>query len=212
MRPCVGMEARLNDSLDGLLSGPDRAELDRHLEGCPRCREFLAGLGALARESAALPRSLEPPTDLWPGIEASLGERGADLHVEAPVRGAGAWRWGLAAAAVLAAVTAAILFLRPETPGVGPPVVTVSRWAVESAYRRDTDELMAVLQGRRDELSPETLAVVEENLRIINQAIQEVWDALENDPGRPGNGHLVTHLYRKKVALLQQAVRLPAEG
>jgi hypothetical protein len=39
-----------------------------------------------------------------------------------------------------------------------------------------------------------------------------VREALENDPGHAGGEYLVASLYRKKVALLQQAVRLPAKG
>jgi len=53
---------------------------------------------------------------------------------------------------------------------------------------------------------------VEENLHIIDQAIHEAWAALENDPSQVGNGYLVASLYQKKVALLQQAIRLPAQS
>ena len=71
---------------------------------------------------------------------------------------------------------------------------------------------MAALDRRRDELSPETIQVVEENLQIINQAIHDAWAALESDPSQVGNGYLVASLYQRKVELLEQAVRLPAES
>ena len=82
----------------------------------------------------------------------------------------------------------------------------------ESEYARAADDLLAALNRRREQLSPETMAVVEENLRIIDRAIREVRTALEEDPGNAGNGHQFTSLYARKVALLQRAVRLPAKG
>jgi hypothetical protein len=84
--------------------------------------------------------------------------------------------------------------------------------AAELEYGQAAGDLLAILEERRGELSPETVAVVEENLSIINQAIREAWTALESDPAQLENGYLVTSLYRKKVALLEQAVNLPAES
>jgi putative zinc finger protein len=43
---CHDARERLSDWLDDALSGPDRAELESHLEGCPDCRRELDGLRA----------------------------------------------------------------------------------------------------------------------------------------------------------------------
>jgi hypothetical protein len=123
------------------------------------------------------------------------------------------WTAALAAAAIVLAATAALLLVDPTSgPTTGDEVSQVSWGDAEADYVVATRDLMEVLDARREELSPETLAVVDDNLRIINQAIQEVREALENDPGQAGGEYLVASLYRTKVALLQQAVRLPAKG
>jgi len=213
MSHCPGMEERLNDSVDDLLSAAEQAEVDRHVAGCADCREVLSGLRSLREDAAALSPMLEPPRDLWPGIDAALVPRGRVLRPARWRMPSPRWVAALAAAAVVLAATAALLLVDPTSgPTTGDEVSQVSWGDAEADYVVATRDLMEVLDARREELSPETLAVVDDNLRIINQAIHEVRDALENDPGHAGGEYLVASLYRKKVALLQQAVRLPAKG
>ena len=162
-KPCTGLEERLNDSLDGLLSAAEGQELDRHLQGCPGCREFLQGLKELARESAVLPRSLEPARDLWPGIEASLpGRRVSSLR--------SGWRLGLAAAAVLAGVTAAVLLLRPQAADTDaePRVRLASRSTVESEYLRMNDRVLDIVRHFDREGKP--IAAICHGLQLLAAA------------------------------------------
>lgn len=139
------------------------------------------------------------------------------------------WPWGagLAAAAALLVITTAAVTMWlvgsgaqrpgtgvPETPvavAPGPATALASLRSAEGEYARATDRLLEVLEARREDLAPETLALVEENLRVIDEAIGNVWAALESDPGRARSGHLLTSLYSRKIALLQQAVRLPEQ-
>lgn len=89
----------------------------------------------------------------------------------------------------------------PATEPVGPPVFTAS-------YQAAVTELERELDLRRSDLDPETVRVVERNLAIIDAAIAEARQALENDPG---SGFLHSHLagaMQQKVELLRQATRL----
>lgn len=224
MMACTHMEERLNDYLDGLLSGAGRQEIERHLEECGACRETLGAMRRLCQETSMLPESLDPPRDLWPGIRRNLPGGGTVLDWR---RGwirrltGSRWRTGLAAAAVLLAAAITLLFMDPGWYPSGPKGRTVlpsesatlvSLRAAETEYLRASDDLLAELDRRRDELSPGDLAVVEENLRIIDQAIQEVWSVLENDPDNSRNVYAFTAMYRKKINLLRQAARLPSQS
>ena len=224
MRTCHDMEERLNDHADDLLSLPGRREVEDHLAACAGCRETLDHLRRLHEDAAALPHRVEPPRDLWPGIESALqGARNVTrLRPRTVSRPSVLWRMALpaAAAVLLVALTAFVTSRlldpntsRPEdiTQSAGLTSLQTFR-AAEVDYRQTADDLLAALDRRRDELSPQTIAVVEENLHIIDQAIHEAWAALENDPSQVGNGYLVASLYQKKVALLQQAIRLPAQS
>jgi anti-sigma factor RsiW len=223
MTICDGMEERLNDYVDEVLSAAERREVERHVGDCAGCREELHALRAVVEATAALPRSPRPPRDLWPDIRAAL------RRDETQPRLVFWWPWGagLAAAAALlvlttAAVTMWLVGSGAEGPGPGMPETPVavtsapatalaSLRSAEGEYVLATDRLLEVLEARREELAPETLALVEENLRVIDDAIGNVWAALESDPGRARSGHLLTSLYWRKIALLQQAVRLPEQ-
>jgi hypothetical protein len=80
--------------------------------------------------------------------------------------------------------------------------------AAEAEYVRASDELLALLELGRHELSPATVAVVERNLEIIDDAIEETRRALERDPGDPRVGYLLASMYEQKIDLLRRTARL----
>lgn len=62
----------LHDYLDGALSAAAVPRVEAHLRDCPACRAGLEEIQGLLQRLDALPRSITPPGDLWPGIEARL--------------------------------------------------------------------------------------------------------------------------------------------
>jgi hypothetical protein len=122
-------EEQIDGFVEGVLAPAQHAEVLRHMEECAQCRAEAGGTRALLESAAALPRRIEPPRDLWPGIQRLLaGSRSR--------RGSGAY-WTLAvAASVLAVIAFAVLDLVPGvsrgwqvvtlsgTPTIGTAVVT----------------------------------------------------------------------------------------
>ncbi len=224
MTACTNMEERLNDYLDDLLTGAERQEVEGHLEDCGVCQETLGAMRSLRQATTALPESLEPPRDLWPGVRRNLPGGATILDwlprsigLLAGVR----WQTGLAAAAIVLAAATTLMFMGPGWYPSGPKGHTrqasgsatlVSLRSAETDYLRATDDLLAELDRRRDDLSPRDLAVVEENLRVINEAIQEVWTVLEQEPDNQRNVFILTSMYRKKINLLRKAARLPSQS
>jgi len=80
----------------------------------------------------------------------------------------------------------------------------------QDSYRLASESLLRILEERKDALSPETLSVVYENVRIIDRAIQNIREALEHDPGSPQLNLLLLETYQKEVELLRLATKLPA--
>jgi anti-sigma factor RsiW len=236
MTHCIGFEARLNDYCDDLLSAAPREQMERHLRECAGCREALASLRSLRERTAALPRSLEPPRDLWPGIKTSLPPRrgGVSALVSGWAAGGPVGRFArpvLAAAAVVLIAAAIVVALRREAPngitapGAGGPVASrpgeaatapaatdslASLRLVEAEYRPATEQLQAaLLSGRKGQSeSPGAVKVIEENLRIVEGAIHSIHRAAEEDPGRAVDEQWAAHLYQTRFELLRQAVRL----
>lgn len=68
----IHIEPLLQDHIDGLLDEAQRKFVDDHLATCETCREAFEQMRALVVDISELPRDLNPPTELWHGIEARL--------------------------------------------------------------------------------------------------------------------------------------------
>jgi len=205
---CDEVDGRLDGYADGSLSEGEFQEVELHLSSCAACREQERRLRLILAQARALPRELSPSRDLWAGIAQ---------RIEAGRRGRATWWLGLAAAAVLVGAVSVSLLHQGE-PAAGPVPVTVSPasltlegsslGAAEKEYERAANELLAALQDRRQSLSPQTLANVEKNLAVIDQALTEVRAALGRDPGNKDLTRMLVSAHRKKVDTLRRVVRL----
>jgi predicted anti-sigma-YlaC factor YlaD len=217
---CQELDARLDDWVDGALDAGAAAEVETHLLSCDLCRERERRLRQVLAHAAALPRSVAPPRDLWPGLARRLeAERSWS-------RATGAWSpWALAAAATVAVGLAAALWVgraptRVRTVEIPPPspqavLVTGAPAATDpvlAAAERDYDaaaaSLLEALQQRKGRLQPETLAAVEANLAVIDRALAEVRQALVQDPSNPELGRMLVATHRKKVDVLSRVLKL----
>lgn len=218
---CHEMDGKLNDWVDDTLPDRERQEVEEHLAACPGCRRRGQGLRELLRHAAALPRSVTPPRDLWPGIAEGIERQRAWSWPRV-----GAWPPVLAVAAVVVIALAAVLFGRPSpapvhtvvipSPGTSQRAplhpVSVERnpglAAMESDYQAAAGALMEALEQRKDELEPETLARIQRNLAVIDEALAEVHRALEKDPNRPELERMLVSTHRKRVDVLRGMVKL----
>ena len=209
---CDQVRERIDDLAAGRLTGAPREEALAHIAGCAECAADLEAARALGAPLAALPRSIEPPRDLWPAISARTGTRVAQgstpLTTHRPLL-------AIAAALALIAGSSAVtmLFMRDSGPEPGPVTAAPAAPArFEARYVAETRELTDLLERQRELLAPETVAALERNLAIIDSAIADSRAALAADPS---NGELELLLragYEQKVALLQQATRLARES
>lgn len=199
---CPQWEERLNDFVDGSSATNDAIAVEQHLLVCTGCREETADLRSVLRAAALLPRRIDPGRDLWRGIESTL---------LSPLAGR-LWP-GMAAAMLIlvaAAVTSTLWRVEPSDPGAPAPLAaTPDLRAAEEEFRRATVQLMAALERRKADLSPQTIADLEASLHVVNQAIAETGAALARDPTNHRLGRLLTDIYATKVDLLSKAVRIP---
>ena len=138
----------------------------------------------------------------------------------------------LAAAAVaLVVVTSTVTTVLVRDQGVGQndAAATVaetsndaSQAALEASYVRDMDlenqyasaisDMVAALEASRDQLPPETVQLIEENLRVIDEAIRHSLAALESTPQSLPLQQAVVTSYERKLDFLRQAAAITAEG
>ncbi|HET7321663.1 MAG TPA: anti-sigma factor [Longimicrobiaceae bacterium] len=222
------MQALLDDFLEGAVDAELAEALQRHLEECPQCRAEVESAAVLRARARSLPREMAPPRDLWAGIEARLREsertepvRQVKVIELAGRRGAPRqWGWLAAAAVVLVMLSSGATALmlrnagqpavavRSVVPAAKPPVGLAAFSASEAQYRSTVEELRSEFEARRGRLSPETVATIEKNLQIIDQAIAESRAALAKDPNNADLPLMLSGVYQTKVELLQHAVQL----
>jgi len=77
-------------------------------------------------------------------------------------------------------------------------------------YDDEIGRLHAVLESRRDQLDPSTVATVEQNLHVIDVAIEQARAALAKDPHSRMLNEQLDRTLAKKTQLLRAATLLPS--
>jgi anti-sigma factor RsiW len=219
------LSAYLDDDLDAAT----RASIERHLRSCAACAEELSELRRLVTYAGQVTsHDAAPARDLWPAIAARLtGSNVATFQTKRePTRRVISFSVAqLAAAAVLlmAFSGATAWFLRGNVATA--PEITTAMIQAEVEPRATADSIRPVnfadaqfdaaiadlertLQERRNDLNPRTVEVLERNLKLIDAAIAQARQALEEDPG---NAYLSRHLVesrKRKLDLLRRATAI----
>ena len=213
---------RLSEYVDGDLDDATTRELEAHLATCTECRATHDELQRVVAKARSVAYRL-PKRDLWSSIEAEV----APQHANAPIPKIGRRHvtmsvWRLAAAAAIVATLAGGLAWIVATRGTGgaitvvqdtttaPPVAAVippSALAVAS-YREAAADLERAFEAGRATLRPETMRVIEENLRSIDVAIAQADSALRADPGSEYLNQYLAETMQRKLKLLRRAVEI----
>lgn len=209
---CSEFDEVLDAYIDGTLATAQREEVEAHLAGCPGCRGRAHALRDLIADARALPREIRPERELWPEIASRLdGSVVRSLTARRQARR----RWiPLAAAAVLLVAASVLLTLqfsapRTVTPALPPTagVIPASTRAMDADLVQAARDLEQVLVEQRERLAPATIATLERNLAIIDQAIAESRAALAADPANRDLRALLLGAHRQKLDLLERATR-----
>lgn len=202
---CQDVRARFAAYADSSLAEPEAQALEAHVERCPACAAMLEDRAPPLAGTPALPRSVVPDADLWPGIRARIGPRPGALRSRVSLP-----RWALAAAAVLLLALGSTVTVLLSGRGAGsvPVRAVASPSSVEAEYASASAELLDALDKARPHLSPTTIATIERSLRIIDTALEESRQALAKDPGNEALSQLVVAAWRQKLDLLRRATAL----
>jgi anti-sigma factor RsiW len=213
---------RLSDYLDGELSPSERATVDAHLGECAACRATLEELRRVAVRARTLQDS-SPARDLWPGVATRIG--GAPRARVSVFRRVVTSRLSftfpqLAAASLALMVLSGGLVWMAKSgdpradfqPVSAAPRADLSPLTSDLSNARYDDAIAGLekaFDSRRATLDPETVQVLEQNLDILDRAIEDCRSALSKNPR---DAYLSAHLAdvrEEKLALLGRAATLP---
>lgn len=232
---CEEFEVLLDDLVDGRLPGDARGRVEAHLRECAACRATVDDLRRIREAARALPRA-DPPADGWARLSAALdapASRKAAPLATSPVSRASAfagWRpaWGLLAAAAVVAIAVATTLLLYRTTGAPDNPTTAGQSAnagsadlvstvetelqlADQHYQKAIAGLEQVWREGQGTVDPQTAAVLQKNMGIIDQAVRESREALKTQPANEVAQTTLFEALRRKVDLLKDMVALVNE-
>jgi anti-sigma factor RsiW len=198
----------LNEYAEGGLEAIERADIERHLQRCPVCRDLADDLTAIRRDARSL-GPLTPPPDAWDRIRSAWAAAGPEGRRNHPALG-----WLAAAAALVLAILVGVLATWRE-PGDGPldtrelaARIAAELREAEGHYQKAIAGLEQIAEAERGALDPQTIATLEASLATIDAAIRDSRAAIDADPDNVQARLSLLDGFRNKMALLQDAVAL----
>ena len=225
---------RLSDYLDGEMSPAERALLEGHLAEDAECTAVLESLRRVKMRAASLDdKHPAHAQQMWRGIAQRIGATPPQGEKDPAVAGViRPWRTRRFSVSVPQLVAAGIAMMllsgggslvfrgaaersaalrggMADQAAVVPEVMQAGFGSV-AITRLDeaVADLVQVLEEEREFLNPETVRIIEENLAIIDRAIERSRQALMQDPESDYlRGHLEQTM-RQKLTLLRRVTTI----
>ena len=221
---CLELETDLGDYVDGALHGASAARFEAHLRGCATCRATVADLRTLRGATLSLEPPLPPP-HMWPRIAAAVD---ADSRRWSIRRMAGlvavSWQPVLSATVVVAILVGGVWISWRDVVTATRPATTATRTtaaaaspiqpveaemqAAEGHYTDAIATLEQITKAEGTTLDVPTAAVMQENLAVIDRAIGESRQALQQEPSSELAQDSLFEALRSKITLLQETIAL----
>jgi hypothetical protein len=201
---CVELQASLAE-----IESARSIEQRNHLKTCPECSALVAELDSIIAAAGDLRAADEPSPRVWNSIEIALRQEGlirpqrADRSLLPSFSSRWAWtRWMVPAAA--AALILLAIYIRQNSPAPqithnSTPAPAVSDSAV--AGLNDDDLLQEVAQ-----LSPAVQAEYADNLRNVNEYIQDAKGVVAANPNDEEARRSLMEAYQEKAMLFELAM------
>jgi anti-sigma factor RsiW len=215
---------KLSDYLDGELSDQEQRTVAAHVAGCVECSRMLNELRAVVERARTL-APVEPSADGWKAVADRIAVESERPIATFETRRRFSFTWPeLIAASVLLVLVSGWAALRIDRPAAsttesnanlqvrqpggadlqaGPDVVAAN--FDDTEYDAAVADLQRALQSGRGQLDPATVKIVEQNLAIIDQAVDDARSALAQDPANADLSGYLQETKRRKLDLLRHA-------
>jgi len=214
---CQQINNQLDEYIAGELVSEHNAHIEHHLAECAACRSELGMLQALLVRARQLPQELPPQRDLWKGIAAEINAKKIQPLYGPKRNGTRTpWHrhwgiWGVAACVAIIVTIWALgqrdgalqpLQMAPPMAGGNGPQVSVAI-GENHQYEQVRERLHQTLNLSKEELSPETITVLEKNMAVIDEAVAQINKALSEDPENPDLKLMLVATQRQAADLLE---------
>jgi hypothetical protein len=228
---CTHYTDAIQEMVDGTLGPIRRAELRIHLDQCDSCRALLDDLQRVHDLAASFDRAA-PPDHVWLQVAGRLRQEGRLRPSPASPSPRRPQYALLAIAAALVLAVGASLYLllplrRSPTPlpsstttaagsnaSSGDPVqddIEAEFRLAEQHYQNAISKLEEAAKGGTDSIDPQTAAMLQKNLQVIDQAIAESRAAVRSEPASAPARDSLFDALKRKVARRQDTIALMNE-
>ncbi|MEN3339291.1 MAG: hypothetical protein V7647_2967 [Acidobacteriota bacterium] len=238
---CTGYRESIHDLIDGTIGPIRRAELERHLDGCVQCGALVADLDAIRNAASTLDPLEPPTRVWLQlaGRLRQEGRVTAPVPRARGVRHPAIL--AIAAALILAVGASLVMLAPRFKRGAAAPAVTATNPVpagnatadstvqdVESEFRMAEQHYQNAITkleqaarldqataggtaGDQATIDPQTAAMLQKNLHVIDAAIAESRAALRAEPQSAAARDSLFDALKRKVALLQDTIALMNE-
>ncbi len=201
---CVELQESLAE-----IEGSASAEQRNHLKTCSECSALVAELDFIISAASQLREADEPSPRVWNSIEIALRQQGLirpqprSRSLLPSLGSRWGWaRWALPAAAALLMVVGIYLRQNSSADQLGRTVApAVAASDVALAGLNDDDLLQEVAQ-----LSPALKAQYTDNLRHVNEYIQDAQSVVAANPNDEEAHRSLMEAYQEKAMLFELAL------
>ncbi|HEY8187229.1 MAG TPA: anti-sigma factor [Pyrinomonadaceae bacterium] len=234
---CEKCHDLISEFLDGALSHEDQATLNSHLEECLDCasvRDDLQSIVGFCRAHRG--EYSAPPNEkaLWQRIRNVIEAGANPVVVESALARRSSWKnwlgrsWELSFPQLVASVAAIVLVVslstavalrRYQSAGASPTVQAASsqeslRIAAESVRDRVSQQQQLIsywnqrVEYNKARWSPEMRETFERNLKVIDQTVNDQFDALSLNPHDEVSEEILNAALNEKLSLLKEFAEL----
>jgi hypothetical protein len=236
---CAAFDAVFVDYLEHTLDPETAATAEAHRASCARCDALARDLDQIRAEAGQL-QPFAPSRDLWPGIAASIGTPVRSLRptrsrtwmaaasIAAALVVTAGTTYVVTRMTAKSSIPTQQVATNPVAPAPAPTPTTTTtpspvapstpasvtpvahKQTAEATYAQEIAGLHAIVEQRSTQLDPHTRAVIEHNLKVIDNAISESRRALANDPHSAFLADQLDQALDTKLQLLRTVALLPA--
>lgn len=216
------LERRIHDYVDGELDAKESAAFEEMLAADEALQDEVASIRGLIAMAQDLPPTMAPPSDMWPALHEQIehGEAWCPIQKHKSRWFLQPTAWAAAVLLLIAGSASYTMFQSGAVPDLSPRQVMIllfdqdasvtntvvaSFRTEESAYLAQGQELRLAIDQHRRALPPELMATIDENLNIIDAAIEEMRVEFERDPSNDALASQILELYQRQLSLLQKA-------
>ena len=213
---CKKARKWISDYIDGHLTEGKKADLRRHLEGCPECQRVLEDFRGITERAHNLEEVL-PSAQTWFRIKSRIKEETETVQAPALEKRKGfdlltfqpRLKYALITALLLAIVTGGVIlglkYGKRIFSGMDPQQYTLSKLKeAEHHYQLAIKSLDQAVSAQKGRLDPGVARIFQAHLEIIDFSIKACRQAVFTEPDNLEARNYLLYAYNIKLKLLDE--------